>query len=292
PARARALRPYWRPRLRVLNTRDRALRYQAERDRLVREFTERAALSRAMPADAGTAWADEANALVRGHLAALEELRARTPGQPAPLGAVEATAAERNGQARSQGKGGAGDRPGLRRRAVRAARDGKYAPQASAVAGGLRLDLSPLQTGVSPAGHPGLRVDFALWRAPRLVNREASGEGTQRPGSASRSRSPTLAMRFLKADGTEFARMDGPGEPYIKLADPERFVQDFPPGLLVGTWWLPLLPRDAEKVELTVDADVRGASGGNRPAVFTVTLPVQEGWRAPPGTEAAGPAGR
>jgi hypothetical protein len=77
--------------------------------------------------------------------------------------------------------------------------------------------------------------------------------------------------------------MSGAGEPYQKLVDPERFVDDFPPGVLFGTWWVELLPREAARTELALETDVRGATGAVRPALFQLALPVAESWKLPPG---------
>jgi hypothetical protein len=77
--------------------------------------------------------------------------------------------------------------------------------------------------------------------------------------------------------------MEGGGEPYQKLSDPERFVDDFPPGVLFGTWWVELFPREAATLTLEVSADLRAPSGAARPVGFTFKLPVPERWKLPPG---------
>jgi hypothetical protein len=152
----------------------------------------------------------------------------------------------------------------------------------SAQAAGLRLDLVSVDAGASPDGGPALRIDFALWGAPRLVERERTGDKT-----VTRTFVPVslkkLSFRFLDPAGKLYAEMSGPGEPYQKLVDPERFVDDFPPGVLFGTWWVELLPREAATMEMDVEVDVRGATGTGRPATFKLALPVAEGWKLPPG---------
>jgi hypothetical protein len=252
-----------------------------ERARLKRDFVERAAVLRALPPEAGAAWPDEVNALVRQHLDALGEVRARFPGAaPAPT-ALAAAEAERKGKLTDKDRAAIQDFQAYADGRFALLRGG-YAPVAGAAAGGLRLDLLAVEPGASPAGPPGLRVDFALWGAPRVVERERSGERTV---ARTLSLVPLrkLTIRFLDAQGKVFGEMSGDGEPYQKLVDPERFVPDFPPGVLFGTWWVELLPREAERIELQLDVDVRGAAGGGRPATFALALPVAEGWRIPPG---------
>jgi hypothetical protein len=93
-----------------------------------------------------------------------------------------------------------------------------------------------------------------------------------------------IAFGFLDPAGKLYGEMNGAGEPYQKLADPERFVDDFPPGVLFGTWWVEPFPREAATVRFELAADVRAPSGAVRSATFTVTMPVPEAWKLPPGT--------
>lgn len=251
--------------------------FQAERLRLQREFSERAALLRALPVD-GTLWRDEVNVLLRGYVQALAEVRNRYPDAPAPV-AVEA-----EGKGKQEEKARA-----LREEFQRYAEGrmallsgGAYAPLASASSGGLRLDVLAVEPGASPAGGPGLRVDFALWGAPRLLELERTREGNVRRTIVPLALK-NLEFKFLDAAGKPFGGMGGAGEPEQKLVDPERFVPDFPPGVLCGTWWVDLLPREAVSTEVRLDVEVRAPSGASIPASFTVALPVQEPWRIPPG---------
>jgi hypothetical protein len=127
-------------------------------------------------------------------------------------------------------------------------------------------------------------VDFALWGAPRWLEREGAGErGTSRAVTGVALRQ--LAIRLLDGKGHLFGGMQGGGEPAIKLADPERFSDELPPAILFGTWWLDLLPRPPASLELELTASLRGASGHDRPAIFTIALPIDESWRLPAGVE-------
>jgi hypothetical protein len=94
-----------------------------------------------------------------------------------------------------------------------------------------------------------------------------------------------LSLRLLDAKGKLYGGMAGGGEPHQKLADGERFVEDFPPAILFGTYWLELLPRQPASLELELVAGIRGAGGRERPATFTIPLPIEEGWRLPPGAD-------
>jgi hypothetical protein len=261
-------------------TRGDAAESRAERARLKREFDERSALGRALPPGAATEWRDEVNALGRAYFQALAEVKNRYPRAPVPPSALEAAQADK--------KLAAKDRELLQdfqkyadgRLALLTG--GSYAPLGSAVAGGLRLDVLSLEPGASPSGGPGLRVDFALWGVPRLLDRERIGDHTVNRTTLAVALKK-LDLRFSDAGGKPLGEMGSGGEPYQKLTDPERFAPDFPPGVLFGTWWMGLLPREAQKVEIAVDAEIHAAAGASRPAPLSLVLPVQEPWRLPPG---------
>lgn len=252
-----------------------------ERARLKRDFAERAAVARAIPPDRLPEWRDEATALTRWYFDGLSAIRNRHPSEPARPSGLEASAAEKKLAEKDRATLEEWQRLADDRFAMLTS--GRYVPLASAVAEGLRLDLLAIEAGASPeGGAPALRVDFALWGAPRYLERERASEKT-----TLRNVSPVsfqqIAFRFLDASGKLYGEMSGAGEPYQKLADGERWIDDFPPGILFGTWWVELFPREAATVELEVLADVRGASGVERPAPFKWSFPVPEGWKLPPG---------
>ena len=271
----------------LLFTTSRSLTTTAEarlaRARLKRDFSERAGAVRALPPDRGAEWQAEVSALSRWYFDELGTIRNRFPGEaPRPTG-LAAAEEERKGKLKKDERDSIADFQAYAEDRLSLLRDGKYAAAASALAEGLRLDLLAIEPGPAPGGAgPGLRLDFALWGAPRYVERERSGDR-----SVTRNVVPVafkrIAFQFLDAAGKPWGEMSGGGEPYQKLSDPERFVDDFPPGVLFGTYWVELFPREAATVNLEISADVRGASGAVRPATFLFRLPVPERWKLPPG---------
>jgi hypothetical protein len=256
-----------------------------ERARLKREFAERSALARAMPVQPPEGWRLEAPALLRQYLESTAAVRNRYPREPMRPSAVAAAGEEKKGKLADKDRAAIAEFQQYADGRVALVRSGRYAPVVSAVAEGLRLDILAVESGPNPdGGGPGLRVDFALWGVPRTLEREGTGEKTT-------SRSVLgvtlrqLGIRLLDAKGKLFGGMQGGGEPAIKLADPERFTDDLPPSILFGTWWLELLPRPPASMELELTTAVRGAAGQDRPAVFTVALPIDEAWRLPSGVE-------
>ena len=256
-----------------------------ERARIKREFAERSAAARSMAVQPPEAWREESAALLRWYLEANAALRNRFPGEPPRKGAVALASEEKKGKLAEKDRAALAEFQQYADARVALIKAGRYAPVASAVAEGLRLDLIAVETGPNPdGGGPGLRIDFALWGVARTLEREGSGEkSTSRAVLGVTLRQ--LGIRLLDGKGRLFGGMQGGGEPVIKLADPDRFTDDLPPSVLFGTWWLELLPRAPVKLELELTAALRGASGRDRPAVFTVALPVDESWRLPAGVE-------
>jgi hypothetical protein len=251
-----------------------------ERARLKRDFTERAQLAKAVPPDKAAEWQAEVTALSRWYFGELQAIRNRHPHEPAR--APDVHAEQQQAGVKKERREQLQDFQRYADSRLALLRDGAYAARASAAADGLRLDLLAVEPGKSPEGAPGLRIDFALWGAPRYVERERSGDRT-----VTRNVVPVtfrrIAFSFLDPAGKLYGEMSGAGEPYQKLADPERFSEDFPPGVLFGTWWVEPFPREAAKVKLQLDVDARAPSGAVRPAALELALPVPEVWKLPPG---------
>jgi hypothetical protein len=87
-----------------------------------------------------------------------------------------------------------------------------------------------------------------------------------------------LALRFFDAKGAVLARLDGGGEPALRLDMPERLVADAPPGLTLGRYELPLFPPGVAEVEWTLAAQVRSASGETRVAQAVWRVKAEPAW--------------
>jgi len=259
-----------------------ALSQKAERARVKREFVERALVARALAAERQKEAAEESRSLLRWYAEEIQAVHNRHPRErrePSLAALLEqrpkATAAER--ETLSEFFQYAADRwQGLRA--------GRHDPLQVAGAAGLRLDLLAVQAGQNPATRErGVRIDFALWGAPRRTDREPSPGGHGPERSALAASFQRLTLRFTDADGKPYGEMSGSGEPYLKLAEPERFVEDFPPGLLFGTWWLEPFPREAARLAASLQLSITGAGAAALPASFAFDLPVAEDWKLPPG---------
>jgi hypothetical protein len=282
---AGALLGIWLP----FRARTEALSLRAERSRLKREFVERALPARALAPERKREAAEESRALLRWYFDELQALRNRHPrasAEPSLAALLEqrpkATAAER--QTLEEFFRYADER-------WQALRAGRYDPLLVAGASGLRLDLIAIEPGTSPVTQErGIRIDFALWGAPRRTEREASpgGKGAERVATAASFRQ--LILQFLDGEGRPYGEMSGSGEPYLKLADPERFVEDFPPGILFGTWWVEPFPREAARVKVGVEVQVTGNAATAVPGSMAFELPVADSWKLAPGVPFRGEA--
>ncbi|HVP69308.1 MAG TPA: hypothetical protein VMT17_18810 [Anaeromyxobacteraceae bacterium] len=250
------------------------------RERLKREFLERSAAARQIPAEQPKDWRTEVRALSQWYADEIRAIRDRYPDTlSAPAEAARAAREREKDKegARAEWRQWAEDRFHL-------LVDGRYEPIASASDRGLHLDLLSVEPAQNPAGGgKALRVDFALWGAPRRTDREvppAGGRATLHTTVALAFRQ--LAVQLLDAQGRPCAEMAGPGEPYQKLADPERLVEEFPPGVLFGSWYIDALPREAARMVLTLTAESRGFASAPS-ATFRLDVPVAEAWRLAPG---------
>lgn len=246
-----------------------------ERAQLKREFLERSAVSRQVSADQPKEWHGEARALLRWYFDELAASRNRHPGvarraaetaRPAKGKEEEAARAEWQGYAEGR---------------LALLRDGKYEPLWSLADRGLRLDILAFAPAKNPeGGDRALRIDFALWGVPRRVEKETV-PGTTR--TVTKVVVPVafrqIAFQFLDDKGKLYGEMTGPGEPYMKLADPERFSEDFPPGILFGTWYVDAFPREAAKAVLSLGTEARGQSGADVSASYKLEFPVAEAWK-------------
>ncbi len=244
-----------------------------ERTDLKRQFLERSSVARQLAADRKKDWQSETQALTRWYFDELAAIRSRHPNVKRKEPGAEEKDPKRRAELREWQQYVA-ERQAL-------LREGKYEPLWSAADQGLHLDVLSVKTGKSPAsGEPGLQIDFALWGAPRRIDREAVS-GSSR--TATRVSVPLafrqLSFQILDAQGKPYGEMVGSGEPYQKITDPERFEEDFPPGILFGTWWVDRFPREAARAVLQLTLEARGAAGADLAASYRFEFPVSDGWK-------------
>jgi len=263
-------------------SRTEALSFRAERARVKREFVERAQVARGLAADRGREAADESRALLRWYFDELQAVRNRHPGQgrPATLAAV----LEQRAKAKPEERQMAEEFFRYADERFQALKAGRLDPLFVAGAGGMRLDLLAIQPAPNPATKErGVRIDFALWGVPRRSDREAQPGGHALERAALAVGMKQLSFRFLDADGKPYGEMSGTGEPYLKLSDPERFIDDFPPGILFGSWYVEPFPREAARVAVSLQVQLPGVTAASLSPALSFEAPVAEEWKLPPG---------
>lgn len=255
-----------------LASRGRAEAFRLEREALRREMVERSAVARGATGPQGV---EEARAVVRWWVESVAALKNRFPRQSAAPERPRPAGKEKD--AEEAWRRYAGER-------LEALRAG-YAPALSAADQGMRLDVLAIRAAEHPETHDrAIRVDFALWGAPRRLDRESSTAGER---AAYRISVPIsfrqLSFRFLDAAGKTYGEMSGAGEPYLVVKDPERFSGELPPGIVLGTWWVEPFPREAARVEMSAAVQAQGMTAAALAPAFRWELAVSEEWKLRPG---------
>lgn len=221
-------------------------------EHLRHQFSQRAAVVRAAP-DAEQ-YRTELRALLRGWFAGQMELGNRWPalrGRPSPF--VPPPPTVRSGNPLEWYE--------LADSQVGQWREGRVDLLQTAESSGLRLDLLRV---AKVAQH--LAVDVAVWGAPEEteVDEPAPGKQVQRVTVPLVFKG--LSLRFFDASGKVIARMDGGGEPALRLDVPERLAVDAPPGVVLARFEPALFPPGAAEVEWTLAVQLRTPSGQSRSA--------------------------
>lgn len=154
---------------------------------------------------------------------------------------------------------------------------GRYNPVATQVATGLRVDLVQLKREVYE-GKPKLRVDLAIWGAPR---RELAQKQEGKAANVKMTLDfavKSLSLEFIDAKQKLVGGGDT-GAPVLTIDYPERWVPGFPPQATFGTWWIDPLPQETEKLSLKIDAEIRSPTSGGLPLQFNWDLAARPEWK-------------
>ncbi|MEW5849685.1 MAG: hypothetical protein AB2A00_12780 [Myxococcota bacterium] len=81
------------------------------------------------------------------------------------------------------------------------------------------------------------------------------------------------------------ATVSGGGEPNTLILEPEKWVEDFPPGIVIGYYDFPLFPAEAKSMELTMDFEFKNPGGGRvANAVKFKPMELKPEWKLPEGS--------
>jgi hypothetical protein len=163
---------------------------------------------------------------------------------------------------------------------------GNYAPELTGFSNGVRLDVYSLKRATTPEGESVLRADFIAWGFPSQVQygdinmqawvTKAADPKAKKKAPVADESNQEIKYKF---DATN-------ARPTINIPNPERWVPAFPPGATIGYYYLQLLPRDAEKLDLSFHYQMTTDSGRIVPVeVAFEKLPVTDKLMLPAGAK-------
>lgn len=248
------------------------LEYELQLSALRNQYVERSGWVRSIPAE--ERWRDEFISLNRWYESQWTALHNRFPGR----GTVDAVAAAIEAEAAAGSQNAA-----LKKEFFDHAKgfqktlaSGHYLPIAHHVESGVRLDLLDMKKVVHE-GRNALRVDLAIWGAPRqTIEGRAQGEATRKMVLDFALRS--LSVEFID-DKDKLIGGGDTGAPEILIDYPERWIPAFPPQAALGTWWIEPMPAETKDVLLTIAGEIRSGATGSMPVNMEWRLPAKEGWK-------------
>lgn len=259
-----------------------AYEFQSEVQRLKQEFIERGSFARHLGEGRSKDWRDESRALIRWYFDELNGAYNRHPDQRKRVTGLEALKRDKEkGKIKDADWSSYEEWYKLTEQAFTTLKDGKYDFVFGGSAEGLRLDVMSVTGATNPTTkEKALKVDFAVWGAPRRIEKEqVSGSSKIVTRIIVPITFKQIGFRFIDDKGSIAAEMSGGAEPYQKIQDPERWVEDFPPGILFGTWYFDVFPHEAVKAEVNLEIDGRGQAGSDIPANFKWELPLKDDWK-------------
>jgi len=159
---------------------------------------------------------------------------------------------------------------------------GKYEPVYTAQDKGLRFDVWDVKA--VPGDEPLVRVAFALYGAQRRWSEEKNERGRVRKLTVNADFQEVLFKGMDAADKL-LGEASAKGVSF-SVDDPERFIEEFPPSIVIGYYDLPRFPATVAKGEMTIKIGTRSVlTGENFAAVFVWRPEMTEEWKMDAGLE-------
>lgn len=167
---------------------------------------------------------------------------------------------------------------------------GDYQPELTAYDAGARFDILSMKRVTNSEGEEVLRADFVAWGFPPEVS---WGDIAMHGWVPKKEDKPKTAKAKAAAEedadaGRELKyKFEAPSaRPTLAISNPERWVKGFPPGATLGYYYLQLLPRDTEVLDLQMKFSMTTDTGRNVPVTANFTrLPVKDAWMLAPGAK-------
>lgn len=161
-------------------------------------------------------------------------------------------------------------------------KEGRYDPIWTASDKGLRFDIYKIEP-VADAKEPKFRLWVALQGAQRKWNVDQAAGGPKVYKMNVNATFANLVIQGFDEKDKQLIELPVTGEPF-KIDHPERWIEEFPPGIVFGYYDLPLFPAELErdkkpvplaKLEFAFNVNTRSVvSGEEVAAAFT--------WKTPP----------
>ena len=151
-------------------------------------------------------------------------------------------------------------------------RVGQYRPLYTVADKTFRFDLYDIEPVDTDTRNPRIRLSYSHWNAFGPISYkmiEGNIRITQDPNKPA-----------------EVPQIVGEGQPPTLQIKPTRWVKEFIPGVEVGYYELPLLPSNAEKIQLNFDFGLRTIGGTELVShIAFPEIPVASSWKVPEGKE-------
>lgn len=255
----------------------RSAEYRLAREELRAEFLARAPWVWGIPDP--ERYREEARALFRWYHEGLQALDRRFPGQAtapdAYLRDLEARHREgRLGEPKYHGYKESYEQVAEVWDAITA---GRYAPVMTGTSNSLRLDFLEARPALIQ-GQRAIQGRFVLWGAQRSRAEERPGEFEQ-PRIQTHASFDDVRVKLFDARERQIGELTFglPSGTYVPV--PEQRIADFPPLAFVGEYAIPLVPYEAETMEMVAVVRSRSASGAEIRGEFVWKQPVPTSWK-------------
>lgn len=157
---------------------------------------------------------------------------------------------------------------------------GSYHPVASAQQNGLRVDLYSIEKAPVD-GQDRLKVKALIYSGdPDAVS---FGQIAMKLAIISKVEKKVRG-KTVTEDEIKLAKVEGGGSPNTLIKTPRKWMEDFPPGVMIGYYDFPLFPPTSSELALTMGFGVRTVGGNNIQAELSFPpLTIDPSWKLPAG---------
>lgn len=158
---------------------------------------------------------------------------------------------------------------------------GSYHPVATGQANGLRVDLYSFKKEAVD-GQDRLQVKILVWSG----DPDAVSFGSIQMKLAIKAMvEKKVRGKMVEEEQLRLAKIEGGGSPNTLIKNPRKWMEDFPPGFMIGYYDFPLFPPTSSDLALTMNFGVRTIGGNNMQSEIKFpAIAIDPSWKLPPGT--------